>query len=329
MEAFTFCNYCKAPKGVHKCSKCLVLRYCSKECQRMDWKGGHKRVCVVPSASKAELSQLEASIAMNLDAGGDGYAMRMQQTEMTMRRAGFLAGIKGDFTVHSKRTHRLLPDNVIEDGKVCVLTYNDEDIQSPVSVEFIFLSPASCAQELYSLQDGIGKPKYTCLRGGLLYMFGETNIFWSLMVHYKATGRCLPPCPMEGTWTGHTLAGRDLTRVYRPFESAAEEGGASRLPPRGSRIDCRTKSYAAASFVASKGTHPCFEYGDSLPVTANRLPPWWLQVERLWNASMAKCRELQRAPCMFYCGQMGCLAGGSCNYFHDNAWKAAVKALRH
>ena len=28
-----------------KCAKCMLARYCSKECQRRDWKRGHKQIC--------------------------------------------------------------------------------------------------------------------------------------------------------------------------------------------------------------------------------------------------------------------------------------------
>ena len=34
-----------SPSGLQSCSRCLLVRYCSAECQRAAWKAGHKRSC--------------------------------------------------------------------------------------------------------------------------------------------------------------------------------------------------------------------------------------------------------------------------------------------
>lgn len=45
------CNNCKITKHVSidgrmkRCSRCKAKLYCSKECQRQDWKNGHKNYC--------------------------------------------------------------------------------------------------------------------------------------------------------------------------------------------------------------------------------------------------------------------------------------------
>jgi hypothetical protein len=43
------CSNCQSPEGTaikHKvCSQCKTRFYCSVDCQRADWKGGHKDVC--------------------------------------------------------------------------------------------------------------------------------------------------------------------------------------------------------------------------------------------------------------------------------------------
>ena len=43
------CNTCQAPEGAtlkHKvCSACKSVFYCSVECQRQDWKNGHRERC--------------------------------------------------------------------------------------------------------------------------------------------------------------------------------------------------------------------------------------------------------------------------------------------
>lgn len=62
MKTFEKCGHCnKSPtelamedgelsgktrlKAFHGCSACKKVRYCSKECQTLDWKAGHKLVC--------------------------------------------------------------------------------------------------------------------------------------------------------------------------------------------------------------------------------------------------------------------------------------------
>ena len=38
------CRVC-ADDGEKVCVRCKVARYCSPECQKTDWKGGHKQEC--------------------------------------------------------------------------------------------------------------------------------------------------------------------------------------------------------------------------------------------------------------------------------------------
>ena len=44
-DTHSYCDICGNP-GNNSCSRCRQLRYCSKECQKLDWKGGHKQACV-------------------------------------------------------------------------------------------------------------------------------------------------------------------------------------------------------------------------------------------------------------------------------------------
>ena len=43
---FLTCDNCgKESDHLSRCSKCMSVAYCSKECQRADWKAGHKSSC--------------------------------------------------------------------------------------------------------------------------------------------------------------------------------------------------------------------------------------------------------------------------------------------
>merc|ERR1711907_860850 len=42
------CGHCEKPQGTQKflkCSTCLLVSYCSKECQKAHWKKSHKSEC--------------------------------------------------------------------------------------------------------------------------------------------------------------------------------------------------------------------------------------------------------------------------------------------
>mmetsp|Transcript_4852 Transcript_4852/g.8121 ORF Transcript_4852/g.8121 Transcript_4852/m.8121 type:complete len:131 (-) Transcript_4852:445-837(-) len=39
------CNYCGKADAPSSCSACKRVSYCNRECQRADWKFGHKNLC--------------------------------------------------------------------------------------------------------------------------------------------------------------------------------------------------------------------------------------------------------------------------------------------
>ena len=39
------CNVCMEEDAELRCAKCKAVKYCSKECQMQDWKGGHRMQC--------------------------------------------------------------------------------------------------------------------------------------------------------------------------------------------------------------------------------------------------------------------------------------------
>ena len=50
------CNWCQKQDDLKTCQQCILVDYCCKECQVLDWKGGHKILCAkVPrEVKKAE-----------------------------------------------------------------------------------------------------------------------------------------------------------------------------------------------------------------------------------------------------------------------------------
>ena len=52
--SFRKCPTC-GEKGKHRCTGCYLELYCSKVCQKKDWKKGHKTVCEVVRAQFKEV----------------------------------------------------------------------------------------------------------------------------------------------------------------------------------------------------------------------------------------------------------------------------------
>mmetsp|Transcript_66681 Transcript_66681/g.134413 ORF Transcript_66681/g.134413 Transcript_66681/m.134413 type:complete len:444 (+) Transcript_66681:131-1462(+) len=46
------CVCCGSPHDLKSCSKCHLVRYCGRECQRSDWNAGHKLVCKAKARKK-------------------------------------------------------------------------------------------------------------------------------------------------------------------------------------------------------------------------------------------------------------------------------------
>lgn len=53
---------------------------------------------------------------------------------------------------------------------------------------------ASLAMELHMINRGI-VDEYKVLDGGLMYLIGEPQLFWPMMINYRLAGSCCPPFP--------------------------------------------------------------------------------------------------------------------------------------
>ena len=49
------CSACSKFDARVKCSRCKVCYYCDSNCQRIHWKGGHKKVCIQNTVEGAQL----------------------------------------------------------------------------------------------------------------------------------------------------------------------------------------------------------------------------------------------------------------------------------
>ncbi|KAH7052406.1 hypothetical protein B0J12DRAFT_72628 [Macrophomina phaseolina] len=62
------CRVCGKVEGTKRCAGCGVVRYCGRECQRADWRRGHRRVCETWAAlveeGRVEEARLRAEAAI-------------------------------------------------------------------------------------------------------------------------------------------------------------------------------------------------------------------------------------------------------------------------
>ena len=76
------CANCGQPEGTvpgilqHKpCGKCKITFYCSTECQKKHWKGGHKKHCKTPEERSVAKAQAEAAASSSPAAAASSIDM--------------------------------------------------------------------------------------------------------------------------------------------------------------------------------------------------------------------------------------------------------------
>ena len=66
-DTHKICKICNTTESTFKlCSECRMVRYCSVECQRQDWKNGHKAKCAELKKSKNACAQMVAKLSVLL-----------------------------------------------------------------------------------------------------------------------------------------------------------------------------------------------------------------------------------------------------------------------
>jgi hypothetical protein len=188
------------------------------------------------------------------------------------------------------------------------------------------------------------------LEGGMLYLVAEPHIFWSLMIHRKATGRFLPPQPKgREVWTwAETYAAVEAARLAEPMFSSGV--------PRGTKLTIRSRSLAALQLFNKgnilHGTAPAFVYtlldAGAIPTVSDvvgrseecellmcegYLPTWWTECETFWEGAVARALAHDKAPCLFFCTPVGCKAAdfqsAPCGGYHDPQYQRELQAIKN
>ena len=78
------CSHCKTREGeLRRCAKCHVAKYCSKECQSVDWKARHKKHCrEITMLEETICRESEADVKMEKKVISDGLVFKAGETRV-------------------------------------------------------------------------------------------------------------------------------------------------------------------------------------------------------------------------------------------------------
>ena len=187
--------------------------------------------------------------------------------------------------------------------------------------EIHFMSSPSLALELHAICDGTVDAEFDYLKGGWCYLIGDPNIFWSLIIHKRTTGKILPPAQPGASWDD-TYCANELLRMLSPLVDESSAAISTSTTPNPSHpVEKQSQSMAAISFIQLRHlrTHP-MTLSAMVPCTQEDLPEWWTALEKFWGGALKRAQmdDIEGAPCMFY-GRGVCKAAG-CRHWHDDRW---------
>lgn len=307
------------------------------ECQTSNWKE-HKKLCIPGSSSKCDKNGVPRKIKKTARADIQKHGLAKLQQDMLLERSNaFFAGVDGTFQIRdlSKQQHVIELSDLqnCQQYKVEWVNQRDGSDVKGGQDEFMFLSPASLALEMHALTLGKADPHYKNLEGGFLYLEGESHLFWSMMIHLKQTGECLPyevktDCKWEQTWCI-----QELEKMVSPMMANGLTSGGGTMG-RGTRTELKmnSRSLAMVEFMQQRNNDKMFDVKlDELyiPTDPALLPEWWGECNTLWTSLLSRAGAEKRVPCMFDCTPSGCGAGeASCVGYHDDEYKAKITQIK-
>jgi hypothetical protein len=179
---------------------------------------------------------------------------------------------------------------------------------------------------LYVLMTGVYGTQWKYVEGGIAYMAGEPDLFWSMGLLWRQFGTVLPDLP-KYSFLDETMVAKELDRMTSMVSSG--------------RTNISSACLAAVKTVEHMRIHPLDSH--SLPwlddveepngeskqgeYDETKQPQWYMDVAKIWDEALNEYRESNTLPCMFANTPFGC-AARSCAYIHSESWRKTIEHLK-
>jgi hypothetical protein len=329
-SSIKLCETCNKPCSL-ACSVCKSAHFCDKECFKLGWKN-HKQWCKSGNNTKGQKKAKKEYLKGVMHSSG-GMAEAQKSTQQDRINTFHIAVTKAYVVMRDGIPINDLPSSIPDRARVTIV---DNSTGSTLAA-FNFLNPASLACEMYSNTYSGSQGEFKVLEGGWLYLVGQQDLFWSMIMHWHENGSTLPICARGLTWGKDTFLGTE----YNNMEAKVASITANVTP--GSRLKLSSESLAMCNLMQSdlsalmqgQCMHPAvdlIERDCSLPTTEGQVPPWWKKVRNVWDGALQRALTETstggaRPQCMFHNVPVGCRIG-VCNAWHDPAYKACVDEIR-
>ena len=216
----------------------------------------------------------------------------------------------------------------IADGAMVTLPWKDPRTGASGRHEFVFYSGPTLAADLFVVSTGKIED-YKMMNGGWLYLLGEPELAWSMLMHWRECGTVAPGAEARGMPVmKSTVWGRELERLTELYSRASTR-------VRGQAVSLPGRSIAATAALTRTlaPSLPFLNMEDPLPAKSEALPAWWVNAARPWNEALARISAGQAPSCMFYLAEVGRAgqhtnADGLCAGCHDEEWQKSVAEIK-
>ncbi|CAK9084248.1 Kinase D-interacting substrate of 220 kDa [Durusdinium trenchii] len=191
-----------------------------------------------------------------------------------------------------------------------------------------YYDPASLAMELhamtmYPIDD------FKMLRGGVLHLVGEFQLFWSAVLNFADFHSC---APLEGLYKwGETVPRLEYRRMCQCLQS-----GSPKMQSRSRFALLMCRELCSGADELNRTLPPCAytELDDEAVTPGEPIARWWHDATHEWDRVLTRMFEGNGEPeaigCYYYCFG-GCAAAVNgpderCPYWHDSLWGAHAHA---
>ena len=174
------------------------------------------------------------------------------------------------------------------------------------SCVFKMWDPVTLALEYFTMYnsdvDTVGRRH---LEGGWLYIASEHDMFWSTIVNFHRTGRCLPApqCYAYGA-DGGSMIVQEMQMALEPVMAANRPGNFA-LATRLRCVELLLGGHSGITLMDMADLMKRLGPKDGEEKTI--LPPWWVKLDDILTGELQHFIDGGAAPCLWVCTPNGCV----------------------